>query len=173
MYASLYWNFCQSWVLISKSALPALLGSAVLIASLFCILYSFCSALASLHLTKHYSLFIGIFVLLNLQPWFEFIFHHCMAGHNALFGCLLSWNCGISYVSTSGYFDYWLYANPLLMLVPSFGRRHTWEYKYLGFTSSVLGALLRSHSKQILRILTTQWNRGLVAILNLGVNRMR
>jgi hypothetical protein len=78
----------------------------VLIASLFCILYSFCSALASLHLTKCNSLFIGIFVLLNLQPWFEFIFHHCMAWHNALFGCLLSWNCGISYVSTSGYFDY-------------------------------------------------------------------
>jgi hypothetical protein len=35
-------------------------------------------------------------VLLNLQPWFEFIFHHFMVWHNVLFGCQ-SWNCGNSY----------------------------------------------------------------------------
>uniref|UniRef100_A0A0A9DSW9 Uncharacterized protein n=1 Tax=Arundo donax TaxID=35708 RepID=A0A0A9DSW9_ARUDO len=54
-----------------------------------------------------------------------------------------------------------------------FGCRHTWEYKYLGFTSSALSAPLRLLSKRILRILTTQWNQGLVAILILGVKRMR
>jgi len=79
------------------------------------------------------------------------------------------------FVSTSVYLGYWLYANSSLklMLFFYFECRHTWEYKYLGFTSSALSVLLRSLSKQTLRILTTQWNQGLVEILNLGVNRMR
>ena len=51
--------------------------------------------------------------------------------------------------------------------------RHTWAYKYLGFTSSVLGAQLRWPSKQIPKIQTTRWNLELVGILNLGVKRMR
>jgi hypothetical protein len=59
------------------------------------------------------------------------------------------------------------------ILLFSFGCRHTWEYKYLGFTSNALSALLRLLSKRTLRILTTWWNQGLVAILNLGVNKMR
>jgi hypothetical protein len=50
--------------------------------------------------------------------------------------------------------------------------RHTWAYKYLGFTSSVLGAQLRLLSKKTPRIQTKRWNLRLVGILNRGVKRM-
>jgi hypothetical protein len=43
--------------------------------------------------------------------------------------------------------------------------RHSWAYRYFGFTSSALGAQLRLFLKQTPKIQIIQWNLGLVEIL--------
>jgi len=54
-----------------------------------------------------------------------------------------------------------------------------WAQTYLGIQifrfhfKFTMCSAERSHSKQILRILIAQWNWGLVAVLNIGMNRMR